>query len=143
MAIALRRLEEQERRARNDTNRFSLLWRCVKADAEKAEQTLNKYFKVKRYWSRKTATKQIGRKRGNSVNSKRATKPYRAVVSVLMLREGWDVPEVGVIMHSCANSAWVYGQQVVGRGLRRVRVKGVDQTEPQICAVVDHPKLEH
>ena len=27
--------------------------------------------------------------------------------------------------------------------LRRVRVKGVDPTEPQICAVVDHPKLEH
>jgi len=24
-----------------------------------------------------------------------------------------------------------------------VRVKGVDPTEPQICAVVDHPKLEH
>jgi hypothetical protein len=37
----------------------------------------------------------------------------------------------------------VYGQQVVGRGLRRVRRKGVEPTEPQICAVVDHPKLEH
>jgi type III restriction enzyme len=37
----------------------------------------------------------------------------------------------------------VYGQQVVGRGLRRVRVKGVEPTEPQICAVVDHPKLDH
>ncbi|NLF00373.1 MAG: hypothetical protein GX601_05275, partial [Anaerolineales bacterium] len=40
-------------------------------------------------------------------------------------------------------SSKVYGQQVIGRGLRRVRVKGVDATEPQICAVVDHPKLEH
>jgi hypothetical protein len=37
----------------------------------------------------------------------------------------------------------VYGQQVIGRGLRRVRVKGVEANEPQICAVVDHPKLEH
>jgi type III restriction enzyme len=32
---------------------------------------------------------------------------------------------------------------VIGRGLRRVRVKGVKPDEPQICAVVDHPKLEH
>ena len=32
---------------------------------------------------------------------------------------------------------------MVGRGLRRVRVKGVEPSEPQICAVVDHPKLEH
>ena len=69
--------------------------------------------------------------------------PYRAVVSVLMLREGWDVPEVGVILLLRKFGSKVYGQQVVGRGLRRVRVKGVDPTEPQICAVVDHPKLEH
>jgi len=65
------------------------------------------------------------------------------VVSVLMLREGWDVPEVGVILLLRKFGSKVYGQQVVGRGLRRVRVKGVDPTEPQICAVVDHPKLEH
>jgi len=60
-----------------------------------------------------------------------------------MLREGWDVPEVGVILLLRKFGSRVYGQQVVGRGLRRVRVKGVDPTEPQICAVVDHPKLEH
>jgi hypothetical protein len=60
-----------------------------------------------------------------------------------MLREGWDVPEVGVILLLRKFGSRVYGQQVIGRGLRRVRVKGVDQTEPQICAVVDHPKLEH
>lgn len=61
----------------------------------------------------------------------------------MMLREGWDVPEVGVILLLRKFGSKVYGQQVVGRGLRRVRVKGVDPTEPQICAVVDHPKLEH
>ena len=60
-----------------------------------------------------------------------------------MLREGWDVPEVGVILLLRKFGSKVYGQQVIGRGLRRVRVKGVDPTEPQICAVVDHPKLEH
>lgn len=60
-----------------------------------------------------------------------------------MLREGWDVPEVGVILLLRKFGSKVYGQQVVGRGLRRVRVKDIDKTEPQICAVVDHPKLEH
>ena len=41
----------------------------------------------------------------------------------------------------------VYGPQVVGRGLRRVRRSAsgdaIDPDEPQICAIVDHPKLEH
>ena len=69
--------------------------------------------------------------------------PCKAVVSVLMLREGRDVPEVGVILLLRKFGSRVYGQQVIGRGLRRVRVKGIDATEPQICAVVDHPKLEH
>ena len=37
----------------------------------------------------------------------------------------------------------VYAQQVIGRGLRRVRISAVKEDEPQICAVVGHPKLEH
>lgn len=60
-----------------------------------------------------------------------------------MLREGWDVPEVGVILLLRKFSSKVYGQQVIGRGLRRVRTRGVQADERQICAVVDHPKLEH
>lgn len=60
-----------------------------------------------------------------------------------MLREGWDVPEVGVILLLRKFSSKVYGQQVIGRGLRRVRLPSVAPEEPQICAIVDHPKLEH
>ena len=60
-----------------------------------------------------------------------------------MLREGWDVPEVGVILLLRKFGSRVYGQQVIGRGLRRIRTGGVDENEQQICAVVDHPKLEH
>jgi len=60
-----------------------------------------------------------------------------------MLREGWDVPEVGIILLLRKFTSKVYGQQVIGRGLRRVRGKGMSPDEPQICAVVDHPKLEH
>jgi type III restriction enzyme len=65
------------------------------------------------------------------------------MVSVLMRREGWDVPEVSVILLLRKFGSKVYGQQVIGRGLRRVRVKDIKADEPQSCAVVDHPKLEH
>jgi superfamily II DNA or RNA helicase len=76
------------------------------------------------------AAKEIG-----SFNS-----PYEAVVSVLMLREGWDVPEVSAILLLRKFSSPVYGQQVIGRGLRR-NLRGTD--DPEICAVIDHPKLKH
>ncbi len=65
------------------------------------------------------------------------------VISVGMLSEGWDAKTVTHIMGLRAFSSQLLCEQVVGRGLRRVRVKGVEPTEPQICAVVDHPKLEH
>lgn len=143
MAIALRRLEEQERRAKKRYQPILFVVAVCKADANKAEQTLSKYFKVKTLMVTEDsddADRQQARELGKQQKS---GNPYRAVVSVLMLREGWDVPEVGVILLLRKFGSKVYGQQVVGRGLRRVRVKGVDPTEPQICAVVDHPKLEH
>jgi len=65
---------------------------------------------------------------------------YDAVVSVLMLREGWDVPPVSVILLLRKFSSPVYGQQVVGRGLR-LNMRGEDAQE--ICGIVDHEKLKH
>lgn len=143
MAIALRRLEEQERRAKGRYQPILFIVAVCKADAEKAEQTLSKYFKVKTLLVTEDSDEADRQKARELGKQKKSDKPYRAVVSVLMLREGWDVPEVGVILLLRKFGSKVYGQQVVGRGLRRVRVKGVEPTEPQICAVVDHPKLEH
>jgi len=143
MAIALRRLEEQERRAKKRYQPLLFVVAVCKADAEKAEQTLNKYFKVKTLLVTEDSDENDRQKARELGKQRKSETPYRAVVSVLMLREGWDVPEVGVILLLRKFGSKVYGQQVVGRGLRRVRVKGVEQTEPQICAVVDHPKLEH
>lgn len=143
MAIALRRLEEQERRAKKRYQPILFVVAVCKADAEKAEQTLSKYFKVKTLLVTEDSD-EIDRQKARELGKQQKSgTPYRAVVSVLMLREGWDVPEVGVILLLRKFGSRVYGQQVVGRGLRRVRVKGVESTEPQICAVVDHPKLEH
>lgn len=143
MAIALRRLEEQERRARGRYQPILFVVAVCKADAEKAEQTLAKYFRVKTLLVTEDSD-EVDRQKARELGRQQKTEnPYRAVVSVLMLREGWDVPEVGVILLLRKFGSKVYGQQVVGRGLRRVRAKGVDATEPQICAIVDHPKLEH
>lgn len=143
MAIALRRLDEQERRAKGRYQPILFVVAVCKADAEKAAQTLSKYFKIKTLLVTEDSD-EADRERATQLGKQKKTPtPYRAVVSVLMLREGWDVPEVGVILLLRKFGSKVYGQQVIGRGLRRVRVKGVESTEPQICAVVDHPKLEH
>jgi len=143
MAIALKRLQEQEMRAKGRYQPILFVVAVCKKDAEKAANTLLKIFKVKTLLVTEDSPED-DRKKARELGRQQKTKdPYKAVVSVLMLREGWDVPEVGVILLLRKFSSRVYGQQVIGRGLRRVRTKGVSPEEPQICAVVDHPKLEH
>ena len=143
MAIALVRLREQERRAKGRYQPILFVVAVCKADAQKAAQTLNNYFRVKTLLVTEDST-DAERRRATELGKQRpGANPYKAVVSVLMLREGWDVPEVGVILLLRKFSSKVYGQQVIGRGLRRVRKRGVPADERQICAAVDHPKLEH
>ena len=143
MAIALARLREQERRAKRRYEPILFVVAVCKADAEKASKTLETHFRIKTLLVTEDSTEKERRQASELGRAKRSASPYKAVVSVLMLREGWDVPEVGVILLLRKFSSPVYGQQVIGRGLRRARVKGVTDNEPQICAVVDHPKLEH
>ena len=143
MAIALKRQQEQEKRAKGRYQPILFVVAVCKADAEKATETLNRFFGVKTLIVTEDSD-EADRKKAQELGREKGTQsPYKAVVSVLMLREGWDVPEVSVILLLRKFSSRVYGQQVIGRGLRRVRVKGVTAEEPQICAVVDHPKLEH
>ena len=143
MQIALRRLKEQERRAKGRYQPILFVVAVSKLDAQHAAKTLNNYFKINALLITEESSDAERRQAADLQNARRAGKPYKAVVSVLMLREGWDVPEVGVILLLRKFSSKVYGQQVIGRGLRRVRNHGVAEDEPQICAVVDHPKLEH
>jgi type III restriction enzyme len=89
------------------------------------------------------AQRSLERKLGDLSKAKRLIEEgskVRAVVSVLMLREGWDVPPVSVILLLRKFSSRVYGQQVVGRGLR-LNQRGEDAQE--FCAIVDHEKLDH
>ena len=57
-----------------------------------------------------------------------------------MLREGRDVPAVSVILLLREILSRVYGQQVVGRGLR-LNVR--DEDTQEFCSIVDHEKLQH
>ena len=143
MAIAIQRLREQENRAKGRYQPVLFVVAVCKLDAEKAAKTLNSYFKLKTLLVTEDSPEQERRQATDMGKARRGGEPYKAVVSVLMLREGWDVPEVGVVLLLRKFSSRVYGQQVIGRGLRRVRSHGVAEDEPQICAVVDHPKLDH
>ncbi|MCX6646268.1 MAG: DEAD/DEAH box helicase family protein [bacterium] len=143
MAIALKRIEEQERRAKGRYRPILFVIAVCKTDAEKASRTLIRFFKIKTLLVTEDSDEEDRKKARELGKEQKTSNPYRAVVSVLMLREGWDVPEVGVILLLRKFSSKVYGQQVIGRGLRRVRRKGISNEEPQICAIVDHPKLEH
>ena len=143
MAIALQRLREQKRRARGRYQPILFVVAVCKADAQKAAKTLNDYFKTKTLLVTEDSPEEDRRQATELGKARRSGAPYEAVVSVLMLREGWDVPEVGVVLLLRKFGSPVYGQQVIGRGLRRVRSGNIKEEEPQICAIVDHPKLEH
>ena len=66
------------------------------------------------------------------------TSPYRCIVSVLMLREGWDVRNVTTIvpLRPYSSKANILPEQTLGRGLRRMTPPGQAN---EVVAVVEHP----
>ena len=64
--------------------------------------------------------------------------PYRAIVSVLMLREGWDVKNVVVIvpLRPYTSKAQILPEQTLGRGLRRMNIPASGHDEQVI--VIEH-----
>ncbi len=68
------------------------------------------------------------------------TSPYRCIVSVLMLREGWDVRNVTTIvpLRPYSAKANILPEQTLGRGLRRMTAPG-SAGAAEIVAVVEHP----
>jgi type III restriction enzyme len=65
------------------------------------------------------------------------TSPYFCIVSVLMLREGWDVRNVTTIvpLRPYSSKAGILPEQTLGRGLRRMTPCGQAN---EIVAVVEH-----
>jgi Uncharacterized protein conserved in bacteria len=64
--------------------------------------------------------------------------PYVAIVSVLMLREGWDVRNVNVIvpLRALTAKARILPEQTLGRGLRRMTPPGSGVNEKLV--VIEH-----
>lgn len=60
------------------------------------------------------------REQANSIDS--PDSPYKAIVSVLMLKEGWDVRNVTTIvgLRSYSSKASILPEQTLGRGLRKM-----------------------
>lgn len=83
-----------------------------------------------------------------SINKDIRNCKYDAIVSVMMLREGWDVKNISAILlfrkfsyKEIGNQkVSVYGPQVIGRGLRRA---GKRKDIREQCHVIDHPIFKH
>ena len=67
------------------------------------------------------------RQQSNEIDS--LASPYKAIVSVLMLKEGWDVKNVTTIVGLRAYSAKsnILPEQTLGRGLRKMYPGGVEE----------------
>ena len=66
---------------------------------------------------------------------------YRCVVSVMMLREGWDIRNVTTIVPLRPYSAKsdILPEQTLGRGLRRMFPSG---DIPEVVTVIEHPSFQ-
>lgn len=71
---------------------------------------------------------ELLRKQSNEIDTWQS--PYKAIVSVLMLKEGWDVRNVTVIvgLRAYSSKSNILPEQTLGRGLRRMYF-GSDQRE--------------
>jgi len=71
---------------------------------------------------------ELLRKQSNEIDSWKS--PYKAIVSVLMLKEGWDVKNVTVIcgLRAYVAKSNILPEQTLGRGLRRMYF-GTDTAE--------------
>lgn len=79
---------------------------------------------------------EVARRAAREVD--RADSPYGAIVSVLMLREGWDVRNVSVIVprRALTSKNRILPEQALGRGLRRMTAPGSGVDERVV--VVEH-----
>lgn len=70
---------------------------------------------------------EVLRKQSNAIDD--ASSPYKAIVSVLMLKEGWDVRNVTTIVGLRAYSAKsnILPEQTLGRGLRKMYSGDVEE----------------
>lgn len=135
--ISLDRLKEKEKEAKGD---YKPLLFIVTMGIEEAKE-VKKFLEQRRNLKTLLVTEESEdkeREEARKIGTKDS--PYKAVVSVFMLREGWDVSEVSVILLLRRIISTVFGQQIIGRGLRKINKASLDR---EILSVVDHPQLRH
>ena len=94
----------------------------------------------------------LGRKGPEGLNKEdeelwHETRKVRVIIAVSMLREGWDVRNIAIIclfrkfsfQKKGDRTYTVYGPQIIGRGLRRIR----QPNERDFLFVIDHPAFNH
>jgi type III restriction enzyme len=67
------------------------------------------------------------REEANSIDS--LSNPYKAIVSVMMLKEGWDVRNVTTIvgLRAYSSKSNILPEQTLGRGLRKMYPGGTEE----------------
>lgn len=137
--ISLDRLREKEKQAKSNGDYKPILF-IVTMGIEEARKVKN-FLESRRGIKTLLVTEESGdRDREDARNLGKKDSPYKAVVSVFMLREGWDVPEVSVILLLRRILSPVFGQQIIGRGLRKINKNSQDR---ETLSVVDHQQLQH
>jgi len=77
---------------------------------------------IKETAANKKATEELEKLRKAADDIDKEWSPYRAVVSVLMLREGWDVKNVSTVvgLRPFGAESEILPEQTIGRGLRKM-----------------------
>jgi len=150
IAIALELLKEQRMRTPEPYKPLLLVVAVSIADAEciKTEiERVGQPYGIKKVLLVTNESEDEMKEAARDLNKDPKTE-WDAVVSVLMLREGWDVRNISVILLFRKFSYKlidgqifsVYGPQVIGRGLRRM---SQNPDEWESLFVIDHPILKH
>ena len=137
LSISINALAQKKREANGEYKPLLFVVTMGIEDAKRTKEFLENEFKLKTLLVTEESDDK-DREEAKKIGS--FSSPYEAVVSVFMLREGWDVAQVSVVLLLRKISSQVFGQQIIGRGLRKIR-KG--SSDPEILFVVDHPKLDH
>ena len=150
IAIACELLKAQRMRTPEPYKPLLFLVAISINDAENIEKELKKVgekYGIKKILLVHNETDDELKEAARNLNKNPQTE-YDAVVSVLMLREGWDVRNISVILlfrKFCyreidGHKFSVYGPQVIGRGLRRM---SKNPEEWESLFIVNHPILKH
>ncbi|MGC8666551.1 MAG: DEAD/DEAH box helicase [Chthonomonadales bacterium] len=150
IAIALELLKEQRMRTPAPYKPLLLVVAVSIADAERIKTEIERVgetYGVRKVLLVTNESEEEMKEAARDLNKDPQTE-WDAVVSVLMLREGWDVRNISVILlfrkfsykEVDGQIFSVYGPQVIGRGLRRM---SQNPEEWESLFVVDHPILKH